>query len=555
MNPTQPQPDVAAEPAIRHRRRPLSPVWLIPLAALLTGAALLWHSGLSVGPEVTISFQTASGLEAGKTTVKYKDVTVGTVTAIGLSEDSHRVQVVVRLNKSAENLARDDTRFWVVRPRIGIGGVTGIDTLLSGAYIGVDKGESSRWEAAFTGLEFPPAIINGMPGSRFVVLADDLGSLDIGSPVYFRRIQVGRVASYQLKNDGQGVSLQVFIDAPYDRFVTPDTRFWNVSGVDLSVGASGFRLRTQSVTSMMAGGMAFATPAPNGQKRPAAAAPAGEYPLFKDQETAMAPPDGPPIAFRLRFERSLHGLSVGAPVEFSSVVIGRVSSIDLDYSPTGYRFPSIVGIEVYPNRLGNVLSKLPKPTTELTQAAAEFARGLVEHGLRAQAVSSNLLSGQLYISLDFVPNAAKVPFDLYARPIMLPTINGGFDRLQEQVASIVGKIDKMPLESIGNRLNDTLGNADKTLRLVNGQTLPEANALLKQLRLTTGTAQALLAEDSPLMVNMGQGLQELVNTLRAVRNLADQLGRHPESLLQGRATDPRVSQGDNTQLPLKGPHP
>lgn len=532
------------------RRRWPSPIWLVPVIALLIGASMLLHAWLAAGPEIAITFQTATGLEPGKTAVKYKDVTVGIVKDIQLRGDDSQVLVTVSLNESAESLARADTRFWVVRPRVGIGGVTGIDTLLSGAYIGVDKGSSARTRSAFTGLESPPAVINNMPGSRFVVQTDDLGSLDIGSPVYYRRVPVGRIASYQLNADGKSVSLQIFIDAPYDRFVTPNSRFWNASGLDVSVGANGFRLRTQTVAAIMAGGIAFATPENASGASPVG--PKGEYVLAKDQESALAAPDGPPMRFKLRFERSLHGLEVGAAVEFSSIKIGRVVSVDLDYSPQGYRFPSVVGIEVYPNRLGNVLSKLPKQNRGLEQETAAFTRDLVEHGLRAQATPSNLLTGQLYISLDFVPNAARVPFDIHARPLVLPTINGGFDRLQEQIASIVSKVDKMPLASIAQNLNATLAGVDNSLKQVNGQTLPAANQLLRQMSQTAQTAQDLLAEDSPLMLTFSQSLQEALRALRAVRNLADQLDRHPESLLQGRTEDPPLPNPGSHDFSLQG---
>lgn len=540
MNPIPQQP---GEPGVIRRRWP-SPIWLVPVIALLIGASMLLHAWLAAGPEIAISFQTATGLEPGKTAVKYKDVTVGVVKDIQLRGDDPQVLVTVSLNESAANLARADTRFWVVRPRVGIGGVTGIDTLLSGAYIGVDKGSSVRTRSAFTGLESPPAIINNMPGSRFVVQTDDLGSLDIGSPVYYRRVPVGRIASYQLNADGKSVSLQIFIDAPYDRFVTPNSRFWNASGLDVSVGANGFRLRTQTLAAIMVGGIAFATPESVSGASPVG--PKGEYVLAKDQESALAAPDGPPMRFKLRFERSLHGLEVGAAVEFSSIKIGRVVSVDLDYSPQGYRFPSVVGIEVYPNRLGNVLSKLPKQNRGLEQETAAFTRDLVEHGLRAQATPSNLLTGQLYISLDFVPNAARVPFDIHARPLVLPTINGGFDRLQEQIASIVSKVDRMPLASIAQNLNATLAGVDNSLKQVNGQTLPAANQLLRQMSQTAQTAQDLLAEDSPLMLTFSQSLKEALRAMLAVRNLADQLDRHPESLLQGRPDDP--------PLPTPGSH-
>ncbi|WKV51024.1 intermembrane transport protein PqiB [Dickeya fangzhongdai] len=534
-------------------------IWFVPVIALAVSLAMLVQSRLSAGPDITISFRGATGLEAGKTTVKYKDVTVGIVKDIVLNDDGSRVLVRVQLNKNAENLARTGSRFWVVRPRVGMSGVSGIDTLLSGAYIGVDKGYSPEARREFTGLETPPAIINDMPGSHVVIDADDLGSLDIGSPVYYRRVQVGRLASYHLKEDGRGVSLQVFIDAPYDRLVQPDTRFWNVSGVDLSVGTNGFRLKTQTVAAVLAGGIAFATP--DGNKTPSINAPVS-YRLAQDQESAMSAPDGPAIPFRLRFERALHGLDVGAPVEFSSVTIGRVVAVTLDYNPTGYRFPTVVDVEVYPARLGSLLNKLsgsspsaPSSAAETANRAAQFTRDLVAHGLRAQAVPGNLLTGQLYISFDFVPDASNVPFNSNARPIELPTVSGGLDKLQAQLGSIVAKVNKMPLESIGNNLNNTLVELNKTLRLVNSQTLPTANSLMKQTQLTTENAQELIAEDSPLLIHFTQTLQEASRTLRTLRAFTEQLERNPESLLRGRTPDPTPDAADDRAASPKGKHP
>ncbi|MBF8462987.1 MCE family protein [Klebsiella michiganensis] len=510
-------------------------IWLVPLIALLMAGSVFIQTRLSAGPEVVIAFRSATGLEAGKTMVKYKDVTVGLVRSITLSSDNTRVLVRVSLNKNARNLARADTRFWVVRPRVGMSGVSGMDTLLSGAYIGVDSGHSSSQKLTFTGLDTPPAIVNDTPGSSFTLEADDLGSLDISSPVYYRRIPVGRIASYQLRKDGRGIELQIFIDAPYDRLVTPDTRFWNVSGVDLSVGSDGFQLRTQTVAAIMAGGIAFSAPDSPSQ---GVLTRSPTFRLSPDQETAMAPSDGQPVRFQLRFEHALHGLSTGSPVEFSGVRVGRVTSVRLDYNPDGYRFPSIVEIEVYPSRMGNVLEKLPRPTDDTDINTAIFTRDMIEHGLRAQATTGNLLTGQLYISLDFMPDVPPVAFDVTRRPLELPTVNGGLNILQEQLTGIARKINKMPLESIGNNMNATLGELSKTLHMVNTHTLPVANRLMQQTQQTTQNAQEILAEDSPLMMNLIQSLQEATRTLRAVRSLTNQLDRHPESLLRGRLSDP-----------------
>ncbi|PLY99978.1 mammalian cell entry protein [Burkholderia sp. WAC0059] len=522
------------DPPVTRSRWRISPVWLVPLVAALIGLSMVIHTWLSAGPEITLSFQTAAGLEAGKTPVKYKDVTVGTVSSVALSDDGSHVIARVSLARSARSLTRADTRFWVVRPRIGIGGVSGVDTLLSGAYIGVDTGLSKAVRTTFTGLETPPAVINGVPGTSFAIHTGDLGSLDIGSPVYYRRIQVGQVTSYNLDTDGRSVSVQIFVNAPYDHFVTTDSRFWNASGVDLSLGADGLKLKTQSLATIVAGGIAFAAP----DSSTAVSAPAGtHFTLATDEHTAMAPPDGPAQYIQLRFMQPLRGLSVGAPVEFSGIDVGRVVSMKLDYDPATQHFPSIVGIQVYPQRLGPVLDKLPKLNGDTDQQAALFLGSMVARGLRAQARSGNLLTGQLYISLDFVPNAPKVSFDLAARPVTLPTVDGSFEQLQEQVASIAGKIDRMPLDSIAQHLDTALAELDSTLGQVNGQVLPATTQTLQQARQTFGAAQGMLADDSPLQQNLAQTLQEIQRTARSLRTLTDLLGRHPEALLRGRTGD------------------
>ncbi|MGF6610153.1 paraquat-inducible protein B [Paraburkholderia sp. WSM4175] len=542
MNDIREQKPEPSLPVVIRRRRRVSLVWLVPIIATMIGFSLLLHTWLSTGPTISISFQTATGLDAGKTPVKYKDVTVGTVTSISLSEDGSHVIAAVSLNKSAESLVRADTRFWVVRPRIGLGGVSGIDTLLSGAYIGMDKGTSQQSGRIFTGLETPPTVINSMPGKSFMIHADDLGSLDIGSPVYFRRIQVGRVASYRLGADGRGVDLHVFVNSPYDRFVTTGTRFWNASGVDVSLGADGLKLNTQSMATVMAGGIAFATP-PDGRQDPAPATPPFE--LAKDEQTAMAPPDGPGQTIQLRFEQSLRGLAVGAPVEFSGLNIGQVVSMRLDYDAAKHRFPSVVGIVVYPSRLGSVLEQLPTYGGDSEQQAAQFLAGMVQHGLRAQARSGNLLTGQLYISLEFVPNASAAAFDIHARPLTLPTVSGSFDHMQEQIAGIVTKIDKIPLDSIGRRLDASLAGLQETLQHVNGQILPAAAQTLQQTNQALGSVQSTFAADAPLQQSLLQSLQDLQRTAGSLRTLADMLGRHPEALLRGMPGDSRPTSNAN----------
>ncbi|AHX12405.1 mammalian cell entry protein [Dyella jiangningensis] len=542
--------DDLPEPVVRRPRVNASIVWLVPIIAALVGLSLVIHAWLEAGPTISISFLSAEGLDPGKTPVKYKNVTIGRVTAVRLSEDRSRIIAKVALEKSAQGFATADTRYWVVRPRIGLGGVSGIDTLLSGAFIGADVGESSEPKSEFTGLENPPPVTHGAPGKTFDLHSDDLGSLDIGSPVYYRRIQVGRVSTYHLDKDGKGVTLQIFVDAPNDQFVTTSSRFWNASGVDVSLGADGLKVNTQSLATVLAGGVAFQDP-----PGPHDATPAQEdaaYRLFNDRATAMAPPDGEPKYIRMRFNQSLRGLAVDAPVEFLGVPFGRVVSVNLDFDEKTQTFPTIVGAVVYPARLGKAHDKLvalARSRGDDEQMSQMMGR-LVEHGLRAQARTGNLLTGQLYIAMDFLPKAPKVAFDGTAKPLEIPTAPGDLDKIQQQIADIVGKLQKVPFDSIGKNLDQSLAELNRTLKQVNGSVLPEVKNTLKGAQQTLGTANSAFAPDAPLQQNLGGTLQELQRAARSLRVLTDYLGDHPDALLRGRRADDKLQQ---TQPPPAAP--
>ena len=533
--------DDLPQPVVRKRPFGASLIWLVPVIAALIGLSLVINGWLQAGPTITISFQSAQGLEAGKTPVKYKNVVIGKVTSIRLADDRAHVVVKVELDNGAKSFATDDTRFWVVRPRIGLGGVSGVDTLLSGSFIGADIGKSNKPRTDFKGLEQPPAITYGVPGKRFALKAGDLGSLDIGSPVYFRRIQVGQVVSYQLDPDGRGVTIQVFVKAPNDRFVTQSSRFWNASGVDVSLGANGLKLNTQSLAAVLAGGIAFQDPPGAHDATPAPAD--ASFTLFDDEATAMAPPDGEPRYIRMRFDQSLRGLAVGAPVEFQGINFGRVVSINLDYDEKTQRFPLIVGAVIYPQRLGRAQTKLEAMAAQRgdDQDLSRTIGMLVQHGLRAQARTGNLLTGQLYIELAFVPSAPKVDYDPAARPIEIPTAPGSFDKLQEQLGQIVDKIQKIPFDRIGMHLDDTLQQLDATLHQINGKVLPQVTGTLKNARTTLGHADDMLSSDSPLQQNLSGTLDELSRMARSLRVLTDYLSAHPDALIRGRRADPPLA--------------
>lgn len=520
---------------IKTRRFSVSLVWIVPIVAVLVGISLVVHSLMQEGPTITINFKTGSGLVANKTEVKYRNVVIGHVSDVELSDDQKSVNATIKLAKQAESFTREDSQYWVVRPRIGAGGVSGIDTLLSGDYIGADIGQANGRAKNFQGLENPPPITYGEPGKRFTLHSADLGSLDIGSPVYYRKIQVGQVVAYALDADGKGVNIEVFIHSPNDAYVTQDTRFWNASGIDVSVGANGFALKTESLSSMLVGGIAFRAPQYSPDDKPAPEEYA--YDLFEDQQTALAPPNGKAQYLSLRFDQALRGLKVGAPVEFLGMEFGRVVSVNLDYDAKKRSFPVNVGIVIYPQRLGTAHTKMLKalnhdPNDEA--AGIRLMGTFVENGLRAQARSGNLLTGQLYIALDFYPKAEKVAFDTTARPVSIPTVPGSLEELQGKLEAMVDKINKLPIERIANNLDSNLVELRKGLTQFNAKTLPGVQNTLADVSKTLQSANSTLAEDSPQREKLSETLDDLGRTSRSLRDLADYLGRHPESLIRGR---------------------
>ncbi|SEJ82334.1 intermembrane transport protein PqiB [Pseudomonas sp. NFR16] len=530
-------PSAPARPHVKARKARISLVWLVPIVAGIIGLSMVIHDFLNVGPKVVVSFLTAEGLEAKKTQVKYKNVVIGTVTDIALSDDRTHILATIELNQSATPFTRADTQYWVVRPRIGAHGVSGVDTLLSGAFISADAGSSDKTEKNFTGLETPPPVTFGERGKRFILHTDDLGSLDIGSPVYFRRIQVGQVVAYELAKDGKGVDIEIFISSPNDEFVLTDSRFWNASGVDVSLGAAGLKVSTQSLTSIISGGIAFREPNYSPDAKPAEGN--AEFKLFDDQASALAPPDGEPKYIRMRFNQSLRGLVVNAPVDFLGVNVGRVVSVDLDYDPATGSFPGVVGAVIYPQRLGAANDKLRQQAgggDEEEQTSRIIGR-FVERGLRAQVRTGNLLTGQLYVAMDFDPKAPKVTYNAKARPLEVPTIGGSFDKLQEQLQAFVDKLGKIPLDDLAKNLNGSLIELQKTMKQVNGEVLPQMRGTLQQAQKTLGSANDTFADDSPARQQLGQAMEEVQRTARSVRVLTDFLSRHPESLIRGRSGD------------------
>ncbi|MDP9125944.1 MAG: MlaD family protein [Pseudomonadota bacterium] len=546
-----PPPDLPRPMIARRAHYSLWLVWLVPLVAVIIGIGLGARSILNRGPTVTIYFHNAEGIEANKTHIKYKDVDVGIVRRVKLTKDHREVEVTAEMrgNSGIENLLVTDTRFWVVRPRVGAAGVSGLGTLLSGAYIGMDAGRDATEKREFEGLDVQPAITADVPGREFSLVADDLGSLDIGSPIYLRRVPVGQVLAYTMMPDGRHIRFTIFITAPYDRFVSAHSRFWHASGVDVDLGAQGLHVQTQSVVSVLAGGVAFQElPDPdNAPGTPPEAPERTQFTLYGQMSDALKLPDSQGFDYRLLFASSVRGLAVGAPVEYRGLPIGEVTRIAVDGS-SGEANPEpmiAVDVRVYPRRLPTINKSGHEDMTQQDQR--KRIDPMVKRGFRAQLKSGSLLTGQLYVSLDFVKQAPAAHIDWTTTPPTMPTAPGGFDDLQASLSSLAKKLDAIPYDQLAQDLHKSLSDLDVSLEHVDDlvthldtgvvpearNTLADARKAVDDLRKTLGTVDQTVGPQAT------EALDEVSKAAASLKGLADFLKRHPESLLKGKPEDPK----------------
>ena len=528
--------DIPEAVAVPKRRWSLSLVWLIPLVALLAGGWLAVKAIQDHGPTVSIIFKTAEGLEAGKTKIKYKNVDIGMVKQIALKHGTLEVVVTAELVKETAPYLVDDTRFWVVRPHIGVGGIFGLGTLFSGPYIGADIGKSTRSRREFIGLEAPPVFTSDQPGRQFVLRGSELGSLDIGDAVFFRRVQVGQVTAAELDKNGNGVTVKIFVNAPYDQYVTTNTRFWQASGMDVTLDATGFKVHTEALATIILGGIAFQTPP--GILVSAPAETDTDFTLFSTRAEAMRLPDTSVKLWVGVFDESVRGLEPGAPVDMRGVLLGEAKEISAQYDPVEKHMKMRVDLFLYRDRW---ISRMKVMAPEVKDQKA-IVDTLVAQGLRAQIRTGNLLTGQLYIALDFFPTAQPAKVDWSRDPPELPTVPGdSLQELQATLRSIAVKIEKLPLDQVATdlrqalqSLNRTLQSADSLVKRLDTEVAPAARETLEESRRTLKTAERTLNTDGPLQQDLRGTLRELTRAAQSLRVLTDYLERHPEAVLRGK---------------------
>lgn len=541
-------------------------IWLIPLIAALIGGWLVYKTISESGPTITITFKDASGLEAGKTKIKYKSVTLGEVEKIEI-KDLSSITVTAKIDKSGEKFMSRDTRFWVVRPRIGSSRISGLETLVSGAYISIDPRPGPP-ALAFKGLENPPGVLADEHGTQFKLHAADLGSAFPGTAILHRGVKVGRVVNYKFAQGGDGVIIGIFIKSPYDLLVKDTSQFWQMTGINISYGIEGLDVNIQPLATLIAGGISFNTPiTAGGSNQPSKQGTI--FKLFKNFKRIGESKYVRKVPYLLRFNESLRGLSEGAPVEFRGIKVGQVTDVAIAFDPKTMSIKTPVVVELEPDRL--IASGFLK-----THTPNELAALMVQDGMRAQLKTGSLLTGQLYIELDVHPDLPKKKLLLTGKYPEIPTIPSTMDTLRRNTADVLAEIHKIPFNKIGRGLLKTIQGAN---RLTNSPDLSKAvhtlnitldeihelaradgplsksfgnlNTLSKHLNTkvikldesiektlrAVRSAMKIARPDSPAAVNLVTALNELSAAARSVRNLADYLERHPEALLHGKGRE------------------
>jgi paraquat-inducible protein B len=500
---TAQEPPVAA--IVRPKKHHFSPVWIIPVVAALFGLFLVWKYYSERGPEVTVRFETAEGIVAGKTPVLCRSVNIGTVDNVQLT-DKLKVKVTMQMTSDAEKLLVQDTQIWVVRPRYGASGISGLSTIVSGNYIELEPGLSKKSRSEFIGLEQPPVTPKGVPGLHIKLIAEEAGGIDPGSPITYKGLGVGKIEKRTFLPATGQVEFDAFIEGDYGRLVRQGSKFWNISGVDLEVGANGVKLRTGTLEALLLGGVTFSEPAADEKSVPVADGTV--FTLFDSFEDTQKFMMRNPLPYLLLFTESVRGLNPEAPVEFRGIRIGTVEGVSFKYLPNE------------PERRVPVLIKIdPELITELSDgwdASGAFIAKNVEKGLRASLKSGNLLTGQMFIDLDYQKDAKPAEVRDYAGYKILPTAPaGGLAQIQEQASALLAKLQALPLEKTVNNASDALASIKSA-----------ADDLKK-------TASGF-NDNSPLYHDLSETLRQLDETLRSLRGLTNTLERKPNSIIFGK---------------------
>ncbi|MCW4151770.1 intermembrane transport protein PqiB [Halomonas sp. 18H] len=521
------------------RQAPLSPIWIVPIVALLIGAWLVYDNYASQGPMITLTMDSADGIEAGSTMIKTRNVEVGQIESVSLSDDRSQVVMQARMSEQAEPMLVADTSFWVVKPRIGREGISGLNTVLSGSYLQLEPGRSDEEARSFEVSDQPPVAAPGAEGLRINLTSQVGNALSVGDPITYQGLPVGRVEKADFDIDNQKMQHRVFIESPYHRLITRNTRFWTTSGIDFSLDSQGINIQVESVEALLGGGVTFGVPDDLPQGDPVSSD--THFTLHPDEQSARQGTFDEYLEYVLLIEDTVRGLSKGAPVEFRGVRIGTVASV-----PWNFTAPQLDGrdrlaipvlIRIEPQRLG-----IDNQEMDLEEWEARFKR-LFERGLRASLKSGSLLTGALFVDLTFDDQrAGEYTAETFVQHDVFPTTSTGLAQIQSQVTNLLDKLNGLEVEPILTGLDDNLSTSKAMLEEVRQLTTsvdslvkdPQTRQLPANLNTTLKELQSTLqglSADSPAYRELTDTLDQVRRLMRDLQPAARKISEDPRALL------------------------
>ncbi|GAB5451536.1 MAG: intermembrane transport protein PqiB [Halioglobus sp.] len=526
---------MAAEQAVVKKSSSISNVWFIPILALLLGAYMVLHSWMTEGPEIEIAFNTAEGLEQGKTKIKYRNVDMGVVDSVRLNEQFDGVIATAKLDRQAEALLREDTRFWVVTASVSVDRITGLDTLLSGAYIQLAPGTGQDGWRHFEALEQAPLTDTDADGLRLHLTSREATSITTGDAVLYHGFKVGRVEGVEFDATARMVDYVIFIDSPYHKLVNTSVRFWDASGISISAGADGFQVEIGSLDTVFLGGMAFGTPPGMAPGDPVDHN--AEFRLYASFEEIQKNPYKFGTYYVVSFSQSVKGLQPGAPVEYRGIPIGRVERLMLrdtlrrqqedNTEGTGAAIPVLIYLE--PARL-----EMPDRQTSIDAFARNIATG-VSNGMRASLESGSIITGAKFVNIDYYADAEPAQIGTFLDYPTIPTIETGLGQIQYKVESILDKVNNLPLEDTVAAANNALASLDDTLASLDHILENESTRdLTRQLQETLSELQSALGGLSPgsgIYQSLDASLLQLNRTLDNIESLTGTLAKKPNAVV------------------------
>ncbi|WP_077701054.1 intermembrane transport protein PqiB [Thioclava nitratireducens] len=458
----------------------LSVVWIVPLIALLITLGVAWKTVADRGELIHIDFKDATGVEVG-TPLKFREVEVGKVESVSFTHDLEQVRLGVRLDNEVAPYVDQDAKFWLVRPEVSARGIQNLGTVLSGTYIeGFWNNKPNGSQTLFQGLDKPPVSPDPSKGTIIELRAKDAGGIVDGAPVLYHGLTVGHLQNLRLDDDGSGVIVDAFIEAPHNKLLTTQTRFWDTSGFSVKFDTSGLSLDVRSLATLVQGGVEFDTFTSGGGIVEDQQA----FRLYDSKDTAensvfQSDVVDPP-KYTLLFDDPVQGLEVGSKVQFRGVEAGEVTAlaIKIRKDSTGQRYAQQqLTIALSPDRLG-----LSRDAGE--EAVTQFLQGEIQNGLRARIANTGLLGGTMVIELTDVPDLPNAEMNLDADPYpTIPTAPAAENDLAKSAKGVFKRIEGLPIEEVMNSAIRTLDSISAVAESEDTRKVPrELSGLLEQLK-------------------------------------------------------------------------